>query len=130
MVRYWIRKSTQASSTRRRLSTPARWPAKRGSPRWRAQRPFPSMIMATCLGMRSGRGFFAELPGELEAALLDLKDLPLFSLASFIDLFDVVVRQFLQLPLASLQFVPSFFGQRRYGETDHLAVAVGSQAQV
>ena len=31
-------------------SAPARWPSMRGRWRWRAQRPFPSMMMATCRG--------------------------------------------------------------------------------
>ncbi len=30
---------------------PAWWPAERESPRWRAQRPFPSMITAMCRGV-------------------------------------------------------------------------------
>ena len=34
--------------------TPARWPATRGKCRLRAQRPFPSMMMAMCLGSRAG----------------------------------------------------------------------------
>src|SRR5262245_34748103 len=37
-----------ASAIRRTVSTPARWPAMRGRPRRVAQRPLPSMIMATC----------------------------------------------------------------------------------
>src|ERR1700676_5309953 len=37
-----------ASTTRRTALTPARWPAARGSPRRVAQRPLPSMMMATC----------------------------------------------------------------------------------
>src|SRR5438045_2451876 len=35
-------------TTRRTASAPARWPAGRGSPRRVAQRPLPSMTMATC----------------------------------------------------------------------------------
>src|SRR6185436_13772928 len=38
-----------ASTTRRTAFAPARWPATRGSPRAFAQRPLPSMIMATCI---------------------------------------------------------------------------------
>src|SRR5581483_1396815 len=33
----------------RTVSTPATWPATRGRPRARAHRPFPSMIIATCI---------------------------------------------------------------------------------
>src|SRR5438045_3785555 len=36
-----------ASKVRRTASAPARWPARRGSPRAVAQRPFPSMMMPT-----------------------------------------------------------------------------------
>src|SRR5262245_42127109 len=42
-----------ASTTRRTTSTPARWPALRGRPRSSAQRPLPSMMIAT---WRSGTG--------------------------------------------------------------------------
>src|SRR5436190_3157047 len=42
----------QASSTRRRLLVPARWPNRRGWPRRLAQRPLPSMMKATCRGTR------------------------------------------------------------------------------
>src|SRR5437867_478974 len=40
-------RSGAASRTRRRASAPARWPAVRGRPRAAAQRPLPSMIIAT-----------------------------------------------------------------------------------
>src|SRR3569833_89364 len=36
------------STMRRSASAPARWPSKRGSPRAKAQRTLPSMIIATC----------------------------------------------------------------------------------
>src|SRR3954451_3220788 len=36
-----------ASTVRRSARVPARWPAIGGSPRWRAQRPLPSMMIAT-----------------------------------------------------------------------------------
>src|SRR2546428_7938308 len=38
-----------ASTTRRTAFAPARWPAGRGKPRRVAQRPLPSMIIATCM---------------------------------------------------------------------------------
>ena len=41
-------RSGAASTTRRAASTPARCPAERGRPRRVAQRPLPSMMMATC----------------------------------------------------------------------------------
>src|SRR4030081_2748736 len=48
--------SLAARTTRRNASTPRRWPSARGKPRAAAQRPFPSMITATCKGpsVRSG----------------------------------------------------------------------------
>src|SRR5579871_2470100 len=41
-------KSLALSTTRRSASTPALWPAIRGSPRETAQRPLPSMMTAAC----------------------------------------------------------------------------------
>src|SRR5208282_4009003 len=49
-----VRKRTPAlphsSTTRRTTLMLARWPAGRGKPRERAQRPLPSMMIATCCG--------------------------------------------------------------------------------
>src|SRR5262245_4929801 len=42
--------SLAASTHLRSASTPARWPARRGRPRAFAQRPLPSMMIATCAG--------------------------------------------------------------------------------
>jgi hypothetical protein len=41
-------KSAAVSTVRFRALTPARWPKVLGRPRALAQRPFPSMMMATC----------------------------------------------------------------------------------
>src|SRR5260221_9123182 len=48
--------SWAARTTRRSASTPRRWPSARGRPRAAAQRPLPSMMIATCRGppVRSG----------------------------------------------------------------------------
>src|SRR5215213_8439959 len=48
--------SLAARTTPRSASTPRRWPSTRGRPRAAAQRPFPSMMIATCNGpsVRSG----------------------------------------------------------------------------
>src|SRR5258708_10561486 len=48
--------SCEARTTRRSASTPRRWPSARGRPRAAAQRPLPSMMIATCKGgsVRSG----------------------------------------------------------------------------
>src|SRR3989442_2291075 len=40
-------RSIEASTVRLSARVPARWPAATGRPRWRAQRPFPSMMIAT-----------------------------------------------------------------------------------
>src|SRR3990172_6600425 len=53
MVRYFTPNSTEAVITRRRFSVPALCPASRGKPRESAQRPLPSMIMATWRGILS-----------------------------------------------------------------------------
>src|SRR5277367_3135759 len=42
--------SCEARTTRRSASTPRRWPSARGRPRDAAQRPLPSMMIATCSG--------------------------------------------------------------------------------
>src|SRR5437588_2887918 len=42
--------SCAARTTRRKASTPRRWPSARGKPRAAAQRPLPSMMSATCNG--------------------------------------------------------------------------------
>ena len=42
--------SPAARTVRRKASTPRRWPSTRGSPRAAAQRPLPSMMMATWRG--------------------------------------------------------------------------------
>src|SRR6516165_270147 len=50
MVRKSIPRSPAARTVRRSASTPRRCPSPRGSPRAAAQRPLPSMMMATCRG--------------------------------------------------------------------------------
>jgi hypothetical protein len=44
-------RSIAARTVLRSASTPRRWPSTRGRPRAAAQRPLPSMMMATCRGM-------------------------------------------------------------------------------
>ena len=50
MVRNEMPISPAARTVLRNASTPRRCPSLRGNPRADAQRPLPSMIMATCLG--------------------------------------------------------------------------------
>src|SRR5262245_51568290 len=56
MVRMPTPSSPAARTVRRSASTPRRWPSLRGSPRAAAQRPLPSMMMATCRGASNGAG--------------------------------------------------------------------------
>src|SRR5437660_9332580 len=50
MVRISMPNSPTARTARRNASTPRRWPSTRGKPRSAAQRPLPSMMMATWRG--------------------------------------------------------------------------------
>src|SRR5712691_7830310 len=50
MVRTPMPSSPAARTVLRSASTPRRWPSLRGRPRAAAQRPLPSMMMATCRG--------------------------------------------------------------------------------
>src|SRR5216110_2942753 len=62
--------SLAARTTRRSSSTPRRWPSARGRPRAAAQRPLPSMMIATCNGpVRSG-------PSVAGAAAFDIIEIP------------------------------------------------------
>src|SRR5690348_15023110 len=73
--------SLAARTTRRSASTPRRWPSARGRLRAAAQRPLPSMMIATCSGVpeRSGpsvKGIatfdIGEVPGSASCAPLTL----------------------------------------------------------
>ena len=55
-VRWLIPRSGQLSTISRTRSAPRRCPAMRGSPRLVAQRPLPSMMIATWLGPGAGLG--------------------------------------------------------------------------
>ena len=52
-VRYSMPRSAQASTVFTSVSTPALWPKKRGMKRFLAQRPLPSITMATWRGIGS-----------------------------------------------------------------------------
>src|SRR5271169_1163219 len=64
-------RSRAAYVTVRTVSTPRRWPSIRGSPRCFAQRPLPSMMMATWRGTapRSAGGWLARVMGTGQAYL-------------------------------------------------------------
>src|SRR6476646_9551773 len=78
-------RSPAERTARRIASTPRRCPSKRGRPRWAAQRPLPSMMIATCVGTpspaggqaRSGADSFASplmIALSMRALRLDLHD--------------------------------------------------------
>src|SRR6266550_1239171 len=105
-------RSMPASTVRRSARVPARWPAAVGSPRRRAQRPLPSMMIATVSATsgssRSGIGLTRARvqirPMSFTASLaisawpkwpLDLHDFRLLVLQELVDLRHVVVGQLL-----------------------------------
>src|SRR5450755_3548277 len=59
--------SCAARTTRRSASTPRRWPSVRGKPLAAAQRPLPSMMIATCKGPSARSG-----PSVAGAAAFDI----------------------------------------------------------
>src|SRR6516225_5837429 len=85
--------SAAAVTARRAASAPRRCPAIRGMPRAFAQRPLPSMMIATCRG--SARGMATALIDET----LNLQDLHVLLGQRFVDAPDVVVGQVLDLLL-------------------------------
>src|SRR5215813_5037121 len=93
--------SAAARTTRRSASAPSRWPMVRGSPRAFAQRPLPSMMMATWRGVTPPSAASAALP-TLTAVVVgwltsDLHDLFFFGGERVVDLLHVAVGQLLHL---------------------------------
>src|SRR5215831_9594127 len=90
--------SCAARTTRRNASTPRRWPSARGRPRAAAQRPLPSMMMATCAGASDLSG-----PSVTGAAALDMKasldrqNLFFLGRQQLVDLGDRAIGRFLHL---------------------------------
>src|SRR4030081_3084098 len=81
--------SLAARTTRRNASTPRRWPSARGKPRAAAQRPFPSMIIATCKGpsVRSGPSVAGGAGVDIDQSLsLDGEDFLFLGRKQLIDL--------------------------------------------
>ncbi len=75
-------RSFEARTTVRTASTPLRWPSARGSPRRVAQRPLPSMMMATWPGRMGDSGLVMKLFGFRNAGVQTVRIS--FSLASTI----------------------------------------------
>src|SRR5437016_2288125 len=95
--------STASRSRALTTSAPARWPSMTGSPRAVAQRPLPSVMMATYRGVianaqRSRKAIAQRLPS-------DLHDLGLFGLQVRLEVADLVVGHLLQLGLGSALLV-------------------------
>ena len=109
-------RSIQALIAVRTVSTPRLCPATRGMKRSLAQRPLPSIIMATCWGIMSASGIFRV---ELEAGLMGDVALSLVKLnchqLSFLDLQcpiyfgDVMIGKFLNFMLATAFVIHSDF---------------------
>src|SRR3954454_6631010 len=103
-VRYWTPAFAAAFSVRRTASAPRLWPAVRGSPRARAQRPLPSMMMATCRGgcctpPVSPVASFSGLDSgfaEPECCTSDLQDLFFFAGQGLVDLPHMLVGELLR----------------------------------
>src|SRR5690606_17964023 len=102
-------------------STPCRWPAWRGRPRPLAQRPLPSMMIAMWRGSvmgaaRSGAGSRAS----------DLQDLLFLGGQQLVDLGHRLVRQFLDLVMATALVVlaDELFLQRLLHLRDRVAAHV------
>src|SRR5438552_9702740 len=108
--------SIPASTVRRSARVPARWPAAVGSPRRRAQRPLPSMMIATVCATSgrspsaSGRtrarvqmremSFTAPLAISAQPTWhLDLHDVGFLALQQVVDLGDVLVGDLLDARL-------------------------------
>src|SRR5690348_15663197 len=79
--------SAAAMTVRRTASAPRRCPAIRGRPRDFAQRPLPSMMMATWAG---GGGKGEEVPSSMDS---DLEDLLVLLGEEAVDLLDRLVGQ-------------------------------------
>src|SRR6516164_7205687 len=92
-------RSPAARTVRRSASTPRRCPSARGSPRAAAQRPLPSMMMATCRGTA-----IASICAARSSSLLDIplqpsnrEDFPFLCCEHPIDLGDSLVGRLLDL---------------------------------
>src|SRR5262247_3906412 len=110
--------SSAPRTTARTASTPARCPALRSSPRRSAQRPLPSMMMATCFGSRWLRR--SDMASDLE-------DLRLLAADRFVDLGHVGVGEVLDL---LLHLLAALLGERRDRDADQLAVVLRGEAEV
>src|SRR5512145_1268745 len=93
-VRYSMPRSAQARTVRTSASTPCLWPKKRGMKRRLAQRPLPSMTIATWRGVLGSR-----------CKRSDREDLGFLGLHEAVDLGDHAVGQALHLVLGAALLV-------------------------
>src|SRR5262245_60308012 len=91
--------SPQASTTARMLRSPRRCPSIRGSPRPRAQRPFPSMMIAMCCGRSMARY------ARCARRLLDLHQLRVLRRLGDVQLVDILVGELLDLLFGALLLI-------------------------
>src|SRR5690349_13105802 len=91
--------SCVARTTRRNASTPRRWPSARGSPRAAAQRPLPSMMMATCAGAsdRSGPSVTGAAAFDIGSTSLNRENFFFLGRQQLVDLGDRAVGRLLHL---------------------------------
>src|SRR5215207_8289107 len=100
-----MRRSMAERTARRTASTPRRWPSTRGSPRRAAQRPLPSIMIATWRGAgRSVETAAAEISGfDISRwtltmhVRLDLHDFFFLNREKRVDFLDRLVGRFLNL---------------------------------
>ena len=130
----------------RKVSAPTAWPAVRGRPRFFAQRPLPSRIMAIWRGTRESSRFPAgDLLDEVVGQLLDvlLGDLvivlgDLGGLLLLLHLLHRVAADVADGDLRGLavllglldQIAAALLGQGREDQTDRAAVVLGIDAQI
>src|SRR5262249_44834614 len=90
--------SCAARTTRRSASTPRRWPSPRGRPRAAAQRPFPSMMIATWRGTSAGLDAGASEAVSVGTVLMsDCHDLLFLGGEQLVDLGDLGVGRLLHI---------------------------------
>src|SRR5207247_6569306 len=91
--------SLAARTTRRNASTPRRWPSARGKPRAAAQRPLPSMMIATCEGpsVRSGPSVAGAAAFVIQDPSLDGEDFFFLGRKQLIDLGDRSIGRLLHV---------------------------------
>src|SRR3954451_23620827 len=115
-----------AASRSRALTTsaPAWWPASTGSPRACAQRPFPSVMIATYRGSVMApartRSVRAKRFEQARSACSNLQDLRLFALEVLVEVGDALVGDLLKLALgAALLVLPHVAPRAQLAQVVH-----------